>query len=526
MIGRNPFVNFDLQPAIVDKQLVRRMLVLAQKTSAGTATANSIYTNINQTTDIDGLFGAGSHIATACHAINGIMNWVGTTIPFDVIPIDDSGTGDEATSDLVVGGTNASESKTIKITIGTKEGVNNAIIPHNTYSIAITSTEDPTAVADKIRAAIAADADALVVGSGIAGTVTLTAKNKGTLGNNILIEVDGSVGGLTFTLNAFAGGANDPSVTTALSNIENEEYDIICPYPFVSDVKSHLEVKFNATNKVLAGESFSQTTDTYSNFVIAGTGIHVINKSKTSVILSNKIKSTTTKKGGALGVFDLTAIADFATKRALRLIDGAVISKFMQPGNTRGRIGNSAIPYFNMLFPEFPIMEPGENFSDDEIEQIENLGGSTWDMESDRSSVLSGSISTEIYDSTNITDESKTYHWLNNIDTATISRARFQRNAKERFSQSVLIESTIPAIANTIDGNPYVNKQVYNSFLKGEWQDQVDLGLLQGGNDNERSFVESINTIIDTVNNSITGSFSTRIPGQLRKIDNTINLQL
>jgi len=521
-MATNPKVTLNIEPANIQKTAQRRLLVLAQGLGSG-FTSGDVYADINNSTDITTLFGAGSHAYVMSKAILDIMDWIGTEIPFDVMPLDDNGSGVDATGSIAVTGT-STEATTLKVTVGTKEGVNNQIIDHNTYSVPVAIGDANTDIADAIKTAIDADTNALVTVASATGTATLTAKNAGTVGNEISIEIDGTVAGVSFVITAMSSGATDPVLTSVLDTIDDERYDIVCPYPFVATVKGHLENKFNVVNNILDGMSFSSKSDTYSDFITATTGIldPAVNNSQTSVIFCNKLVSKDAKKGSALAVFDPTIASVFSIFRALRFIDNALISKFMQAGNTRGGTGLSTIPYFNMIFSMFPIIPVGENFSSTEITGLENKGGSYFEMSDNRSDVLSGQIETLVYKSTNVTAEGKTYRFLNNSDALTTSRGYIFANLKSDYSQARLVDGDLPKNGVGVTAN----QPVIEASLKSYWQTLVDNGVLQGGSENETAFDDALNVNIDTANGRVYGSFSIRIASQVREFDFDIKTQL
>lgn len=521
-MARNPKATLNIEPANIEAAANRRLLILAQGLGAG-FTSGEVYTDIDASTDIATLLGAGSHAYLMSKALIDFYDWIGLTVPFDVLPVADNGSAVQAAGSVAVTGA-ATESGTVKVVVGTREGVNNQIIEHNTYTVAITNADANTTIADAIKAAIDADSNALVTTASSTGTVTLTAKNGGTVGNEISIEVIGAVAGVGFTLTAMTGGATDPVITTALSNIEDERYDIVCAYPFVADVKGSLENKFNVVNNILDGISMSSKTDTYSDFVTATTGILApeVNNSQTTVLFCNKTVDKDAKKGSALEVFDPVIATIFAACRSSRFVQNALISNFMQAGNTRGGTGMSTIPYFNMLFPMFPIIPVGENFGSGEIDRLEQLGGSYFEMSDDRANVLSGQVETLAYKADNVTATGATYRFLNNSDALTTARGYIFANLKIDFAQSRLIDGDLPKNGVGVTAN----QPIIEAAFKKYWTTLVDEGVLQGGSENEQAFDESLDVNLDTVNGRVFGSFSLRIASQVRSFDFDIKTQL
>ena len=103
--------------------------------------------------------------------------------------------------------------------------------------VAIASGETATEIATALVAAITARPDLPVTAANSAGVVTFTAKNKGTLGNQIKLLSTVSAAGVTSTIVAMASGATDPDLSTALTAIYAAKFDIIVsPYNNLSNL--------------------------------------------------------------------------------------------------------------------------------------------------------------------------------------------------------------------------------------------------------------------------------------------------
>ena len=137
-------------------------------------------------------------------------------------------------------------------------------------------------IATSIVTAITNNKDLPVTASATTGTVTLTAKWKGTLGNeiNVMHSYFGTVGGeqlpagvaLTFTQPV--NGTGDPIFTTAISNLGETEVDYVC-MPF-TDAPSmtawETEFGFSDTGRwgfvrQHYGQIFNAKSDTHGNLL-------------------------------------------------------------------------------------------------------------------------------------------------------------------------------------------------------------------------------------------------------------------
>jgi len=121
----------------------------------------------------------------------------------------------------------------------TTNGVLSLYIGDVRYQLAVSSTQTVAQMATALAALINADPSCPVTAAPAAGVVALTADNKGLIGNEIGLTLNylGTAGGeatpagLGVTLASLTGGAVNPTLTTALSNLGDMPFDfIVCPY--------------------------------------------------------------------------------------------------------------------------------------------------------------------------------------------------------------------------------------------------------------------------------------------------------
>lgn len=211
---------------------VQRALLLGQMLAAGTATAG-MPTLVAGIGDAQTQFGAGSHLAISVARYRAID----TFGELWALPMADGGSSVKATGTVVFTGP------------ATAAGVVPLYINGVRIPVAVASGDTATAVA--ANAVIAANAFAgpdgnplSVVATAATGTLTLTARNAGTLANSntIMLSYLGTangeatfggtnVPGLTAVITGFASGATDPTIANALANLPSQTYDFIsCPY--------------------------------------------------------------------------------------------------------------------------------------------------------------------------------------------------------------------------------------------------------------------------------------------------------
>lgn len=205
------FDNSRAGPSVIPQ----RALLIGQATTALSATLRYVSTP----EEVASLCGAGSVIARmmAAYRANDPVGEVW------ILPIQDNGSGVDATGTIAVSGT-ATETGSIPLYIGGQ------FVP-----VAVTSGDAAAAVATAIGAAVTAATGLPVTASVSTATVTLTAKNAGTLGNGIDIRTayrgatngEKVPAGIALTITAMASGATDPDLTGVAAILGDEEFDFI-----------------------------------------------------------------------------------------------------------------------------------------------------------------------------------------------------------------------------------------------------------------------------------------------------------
>ncbi|WAR43601.1 hypothetical protein [Methylomonas rapida] len=173
------------------------VLLVGQKLAAGTAVAGEI-TRISSVYDAVQKAGAGSMLAQMAARYRAIDE----TLDLYMLPYADNVAGVAATGTITV--TN----------VATADGTLSLYIGGKLVSVGIASTMTTAQIATAIAAAFT-DADIPVTAAAVASVVTLTARHKGTCGNNIDLRLNlyGELKptGLGLTLSAMAGGSGDPA---------------------------------------------------------------------------------------------------------------------------------------------------------------------------------------------------------------------------------------------------------------------------------------------------------------------------
>lgn len=211
------YVEFDNSRAVRGLvSMPQRILLVAPKLTAGTATANTPF-QLAGLADAITKLGRGSIGQMMVEALLRVTD----TIETWVLPVADSAGGVQATGTIVFSGT------------PTAAGTLQLYIAGRRVQVAVSTTDTATTIGDAVAAAINADLDLPVTAANVTGTVTITSRHKGTLGNDIDLRInyypmsESTPAGVTVTITGMSGGSGDPSIATALAAIGTTQYNTI-----------------------------------------------------------------------------------------------------------------------------------------------------------------------------------------------------------------------------------------------------------------------------------------------------------
>lgn len=244
-----------------------RTLLVGQKLGAGTSPADTLQL-VARTDQAKELFGVGSMLARM-HELYRLGDTFGEVW---CIALDDPGAGAAATGSFAISGT------------ATKAGTLNAYIGAQRVQIGVAAGDTAATLATALAAAVNANVELPVTAAAATGTVTLTARHKGALGNDLLLQMNyyGAAGGettpagLTVAVTAMSGGTAAPSLTAAVAAMGDEEFDfIVNPYSdtttldlwrtTMNDVSGRW-----AWNRQIYGHVYSAQRGTFSALQAAG----------------------------------------------------------------------------------------------------------------------------------------------------------------------------------------------------------------------------------------------------------------
>jgi len=501
---RQPRVNFAITNANQTvSNLSQAILIVGQKTSAGTATADALTENVANGGAEDALFGADSMLAALVRA-NKVRN---QSIKIDAIALSDHGSGVAATGEMAFTGT-ATEDGTLTVIAGSER--------NHIYEIAVASGDTATAIGDAVETAITADTRCPVDAANTTGTVAITAVNEGTFGNSIPLEIRGTVAGVSYTVTTMASGATDPTLTSVFDVIAQKRYQtIVWGYPSATtEVRTLLDARFNADGQVLDGVAFTGIADTYSNLLTLGNGLN----SKSLVIFGDKKETETAYAGPAIVEMPLVVASYFASYRALRLdADGASVSDLVISANgALDAFGGPALaskPYFNTPFAQLVPMKVGRGFDDSEIEALKDAGIAVIGNNIANNTVICGEVVTT-YKTDSAGNPDVTFTYLNYVDTGSQAREYFFNNNRARFAQSRLTEGDV------VKGRDMANEEVIRSYNKRLYQDLSgpDFVLVEAGEDALLFFDDNLVIAINKADGEATLQMDLPIVTQLRTI--------
>jgi len=189
---------------------LQKVLLIGQCLAAGTVAA-LVPTDIYSSDDAATFFGPGSVLHLMAQAAIKANGYAYITC----IALDDAGAGVAATGTIVLA-TNATAPGVARIWIGNQK-----------VEAAVNTGDTPTVIGAALVAAAAAIPSLPVTIVNTADSLAFTAKNKGVLGNQILLSYETvNAIGTTGTVTAMRSGATDPDITDALDVVAAERYQI------------------------------------------------------------------------------------------------------------------------------------------------------------------------------------------------------------------------------------------------------------------------------------------------------------
>lgn len=258
---RKPGKNFEFNTRLAVRTLpgnLQKLVLIGQRLAAGTVQAG-VVTDVFSDAEAGVMFGRGS-------ILHGMVAAALTANPYlqlSAVALDD-GAGTAASCTLTIAGT------------ATAAGTLTAWVGDTRVDSAVSVGDTATAAAAALKAVFDTLPDLPVSAGVAAGVVTLTAKNKGTLGNGIKVSATQTLAaGLTIAASAVAGGATDPDIQPALTALFAAGHHVIgCSLPDAANLtklRTHLDSVSHALEQRGAVGVYALTSTLAAATTLAGT---------------------------------------------------------------------------------------------------------------------------------------------------------------------------------------------------------------------------------------------------------------
>lgn len=508
MTIRLPRIDFSILPANAKVgNESQKILFIGQKTSTGTATAGQLYENILNDKSWDTLFGTNSMLAAMIRN----AKLINPETHFSAIALDDNVSGVKAVGKIDFAAT--TQSTTITLIVGSAR--------NHKYTSTFAASTTAAAIANYFAAAITTDTRCPVTATTDVETLELTAVNAGTEGNFITIKCY-SDNNYTATITGMTGGANNPATTTLFDPISRLRYQhIVYPGSWdISVLKNFLDARFNSARLILDGVGYVTVTDTIANFQ---TLLSPLNSQSLVVNCNKKVTTATKHIGGALEELNYVQTSVIVAIIGLRLTDGAEIASYLTGivpiQDAEGGPSLATRPLFNTPVPFFTIIDKSNEWEDDEMDELKDLGGSVVGNNTARNTVIFGEFVTT-YKTDSAGNDDISYKYLEYVHSIVAAREYCYNNLRKTYPQSRLTRGD--------GGDGVVSSGQLSGYLDTLWSDLsggVYL-LLQAGTEAYKLFQQSKQVILDVPNGKATVIMKVAILSQLRKIVASIQIDL
>lgn len=263
---RLPFVAVEFNASLASQGpalLAYRGLLIGQKTSAGSGTANALYP-VTSVAQVIALAGRGSMLhrqAVGWFASNRNTElWVGI--------LADNGAGTAASGTITITGP-ATAAGTLPLWLG---GIN---VP-----VAVASGDAATAIATAVGAAINANLDLPVTATVSSAVVTVLFRHKGTVGNaydmrTIYRDGDALPAGVGATIVAMASGATNPVLTSLIAAMGDSWFQV-WSHPYTDSTSlTAIETELasrGGSMRMIDGMAITSAAGSYSTLATLGEG--------------------------------------------------------------------------------------------------------------------------------------------------------------------------------------------------------------------------------------------------------------
>jgi phage tail sheath gpL-like len=235
----------------------QEVLILGQRLSTGTVAAN-VPTAVFSDDQAATYFGRGSIIHRMVIAAIKAHRYLALTC----LAVDDASGSIAATGTVTITGP-ATGSGTLRLDVGP-----------DWVTIAIAAGDTANDIAAALNAELAKYPNLPVTASVLNAVVTLTAKNKGTLGNQIKLSATVTAAGVGAAVVAMANGATDPTLTDALAAVFSAGHNILISawsdQTSLTAIRTHLDAVSNGIERRGAIATYGHTGTLSASTTLAG----------------------------------------------------------------------------------------------------------------------------------------------------------------------------------------------------------------------------------------------------------------
>lgn len=478
-----PEVTIQLSPAnIVTAFQDRNDIIIGQIGDSGTAVDGQLYTDVQALTEtqIGVLFGNNTDLF---YKIKNFIYANGYYTPLSVIGKDNSGS--TAATAIIAASGAASEAGTYTI----------SVVDERQWSIdvEIPSLSDADTTAGLINTALSTFSNPPFSNAVLTDTVTITAEDKGTIGNFYGIKIEGVIAGLTLTLTGWANGLTDPTLTGILDPIAGTRYTGLqwpeAWYSFITIPVDEFDSRFNTSNAILDGVVFTGSSQTFADNKAKA----LLQNSENLVIAGNNLLTGTFDKAPAILQPADWAISYFMGVRARRNTTDAPIASFVvstNPNDTIGGSGLASLPYANTPMARIPVTATANQYSNTEQTELQESGLTVFGVNPAGNEMIMGEVVTT-WTTDSAGNPNVSFHWLNYVDTGSACREIFFNTLRSTFAQSRATEGDL------IPGYSMSNTGSVKSECERVYKQLSVLALTQAGSQAEAYFSSNLSVTLD-----------------------------
>ena len=412
-----------------------KVLILGQRLVSGSATSLTSYP-ITRGDQAPALFGAGSQAAQMVDAFKTANRFTEVW----AMGVDDA-VGAAAVWTLTLTGAPTSSGTLVTWIHGKR------------IAVGVSASDTVTTIATALAAAINAETSLALTATSAAGVVTMTAKHKGTCGNQIDIRVnywpdEATPAGITAAIAQTTVGATDPSIAAALAAIVNSWYtDIVVAWTDSANMallEADLVRRYQAMGKL----------DAHAYTCVTGTYATVTTWSSTR---NSQFVTTLPFKGALSAPWQIAAAL------------GGLASYHLTNDPAR-QLGSLVLP--GILAPR-----DVDQYIDSEQNLMLGKGLSTWDALPDGTIVLNRVVTNYTKSTLNVADDA----WLDIMVPKTNSRIRYDWNvfASLQYPRHKLADDGAPSVFNPDNSGIVVTPKTMMASWVARAKKYADAGWIE-----------------------------------------------